>query len=107
MKTVLLSTGETVVFKDHLSHKADLTISEVWDQNRDATGNVPTSAFKRSLDAGLPLVIDHAEKDGARFTVTQEWLGDLAMEDYDLLASALGNILTETKDRIEAGKKNN
>src|SRR4051794_19342298 len=99
---VQLTTGETVTFKPFLSHRAEMAYSEVLSSQGPGLAEIPLYLAKQATDAALPFVIAQADHG----PVTQEWLDELSVEDYEGLARQMNRLIQETTARIEAGKKN-
>ena len=105
MKTITLTTGETVTFIPDYTHGADLAYSEVRFAE-DYGARAPIHISLKACDAVLPIVIEKIEKAGETYKATPEWLTKLPLPDYEELYRLLLELRTETQARAEAGKKN-
>src|SRR4051794_24487300 len=105
-RTIQLSTGEEVIFKERFNHKADLVNTEARDAARRPDGTIPSSGSKKALDATLAYMIESIEKEKGTLPFSQDWLDALPVEEYEKLSAELVRLINESVTKIEAGKKN-
>ena len=105
MSVVTLARGDIVNFKEAMTHKADMVHSEIREKNR-VDGKIGAYAGKLAFDATLPHVVQSIERDGKKIELTQEWLDNLPMEEYEKLGLEMVRLLELAYKKIEEGKKN-
>lgn len=115
-KIVDLSTGEKATFRDSFTHADELVFSAgkrkgVFERRAiQPDGSVAIERTPDNIDAAihdtLLVLIDSVEKDGESRKPTDEWLKSLKEPDYEALVVAFAAVRTESRQAIEAGKKN-
>jgi hypothetical protein len=105
-RSVQLSTGETVTFKAHFSHRADMAFWEEALRRVDpSTKDLTNWVYWKCCEAILPLVIQDVSKGAQAIACTPEWLAELPVEDYEPLRREAAALREEMLAKVADGEK--